>query len=88
MQKKQWCGQDNLHLPISEFFNPLGRWVDVGRHYHPVKDYVAALDRLVWHLKLPDGEYTRIFPVIRNLRNDLADLAARIDEIMEKGGAR
>jgi hypothetical protein len=85
VQGKQWTGQDNCQLPVC-YFGTLVKWVDVDPDNHPVKDYIEALDQIVWRID-PCIYNGRLFRTIRDLRNDLESLDRNIERIMQEGGA-
>lgn len=84
VQGKPWTGQDNCQLPVC-YFGTLVKWVDVDPDNHPVKDYIEALDQIVWRID-PCIYNGRLFRTIRDLRNDLESLDRNIERIMQKGG--
>lgn len=85
-QQRTWCGQDNLKLRTGHFFT-LCKWLDVDECHHPVKDYIAALKKLLWDTVFTTSNLQEC-RLVKELVDDLVLLDSNIDKIMEKGGAR
>lgn len=84
--KRTWCGQDNLKLRVDTFFT-LCKWLDVDECHHPVKDYIAALKKLLWETVFTTSNLQEC-RLVKELVDDLVLLDSNIDKIMEKGGER
>ena len=86
VQRKPWTGQDNTNLPVY-YFGTFVKWVDVDRDHNPVKDYIEALEQIVWRIN-PGIFNGQLFRTVRNLRNDLVELDKNIERIMQEGGVQ
>ena len=86
VQPKPWTGQDNCQLPVC-YFGTLVKWVDVDRDNNPVKEYIKALEQIVWRID-PSVFNGELYRTVRNLRSDLVNLDSNIERIMQKGGVQ